>query len=200
MDGEEALTMDSVLLCRKGGVIMPLTSGQGYEKGIDWGAFMKRFQKVVEWVAEKNLMCQVFGGDPINMNTGNFIYEREDLKLPGITQLSFHLFYNSLEQDLNGCLGDRGLLKKEGELSAYHTPEGSVYTFDRQGQLLARKDRNGNTDTFSHNKKGQLIQVKRANGGELFYSYNREGKLISVRIMQEGRSACVTGTGSCTST
>lgn len=235
VDGEEALTMDSVLLCRKGGVIMPLTSGQGYEKGIDWGAFMKRFQKVVGWVAGKNLMCQVFGGDPINMNTGNFIYEREDLKIPGITQLSFHLFYNSLEQDRNGCLGegwhhnyeihireeeagsllyvclgdgrelpyrpaigdlyapllgDRGLLKKEGELSAYHTPEGSVYTFDRQGQLLARKDRNGNTDTFSHNKKGQLIQVKGANGGELFYSYNREGKLISVRD-HAGREICL---------
>lgn len=61
---------------------------------------------------------------------------------------------------------------------------------DRQGQLLARKDRNGNTDTFSHNKKGQLIQVKGANGGELFYSYNREGKLISVRD-HAGREICL---------
>lgn len=228
--GEEALTMDSVLLCKKGGVIMPLTSGQGYEKGIDWGAFMKRFQKVVGWVAGKNLMCQVFGGDPINMNTGNFIYEREDLKIPGITQLSFHLFYNSLEQDRNGCLGegwhhnyeihireeeagsllyvclgdgrelpyrpaigdlyapllgDRGLLKKEGELSAYHTPEGSVYTYDRRGNLTGEYQEGKLLHGYEFCALNRLERAWDNTGKEAEYFYNGLGQRTGRRTNEK---------------
>ncbi len=79
INGEEALTMDCVLICKKGGLILPLTSGQGYDDKIDIKAFLNRFQRALLWALGKNLQCNAFGGDPINMNTGNYIYEKEDL-------------------------------------------------------------------------------------------------------------------------
>lgn len=106
VDGEEAITMNSVLLCKKGGLIVPVTSGQGYDRKIDWLAFVKRFAKVYMWAAGKKLLCQVFGGDPVNMNTGNFIYEKEELLMSGITSLSFRIFYNAMEEEGNLCLGE----------------------------------------------------------------------------------------------
>lgn len=54
------------------------------------------------------------------------------------------------------------------------------YTFDKQGRLLARKDRNGNTDRFVYNSSGQLCEARGANGGILYYRYNKEGNLYHV--------------------
>ena len=54
------------------------------------------------------------------------------------------------------------------------------YTFDKQGRLLARKDRNGNTDRFVYNSSGQLCEARDANGGILYYRYNKEGNLYHV--------------------
>lgn len=106
IDGEEAITMDSVLICKKGGIIIPLTSGQGYEDEVDWEKFAKRYQKVIMWAIGKNLKCNIFGGDPINLNTGNFIYEKEELIISGKSRLSFHIFYNSMDKNGKSSLGD----------------------------------------------------------------------------------------------
>lgn len=48
----------------------------------------------------------IFGSDPVNLNTGNFIYEKEDLKIRGIMMLSFHITYNSMEEYRGGSLGE----------------------------------------------------------------------------------------------
>jgi hypothetical protein len=48
----------------------------------------------------------VFGKDPINMNTGNFIYEKEDLTIEGTMPLSFQLFYNAMECGKQENLGE----------------------------------------------------------------------------------------------
>ena len=48
VNGHPALTMDSVLLCNHGGIIMPITSGQGYEKGVNRAAFMLRFLNMMK--------------------------------------------------------------------------------------------------------------------------------------------------------
>jgi len=34
-----------------------------------------------------------YGGDPVNMSTGNFIYSREDLSMPGVYPLALKRFY-----------------------------------------------------------------------------------------------------------
>ena len=42
--------------------------------------------------------------DPVNLSTGNFIYEHEDLKVAGEIPLSFHRYYNS-KDSRTGVLG-----------------------------------------------------------------------------------------------
>lgn len=221
--GEEAVTLDSVLICNKGGIILPVTSGQGYENELDRDAFQKRYQKAIMWAKKGKQKSCKYGGDPVNLNTGNFIYEREGLIIPGTTQLSFRIFYNAMDRDTERSLGRGwhhnndvyiksdgqffyicledgrellyecglnhrylpvngtvGTLEKEKDGFLYCDKEGIKYFFEEDGKLIARKDRNGNTDTFAYDD-GQLVKVSGANGGELKYFYNKEGKLIKIQ-------------------
>ncbi len=234
LNGNTALTMDSILLCRKGGVIVPETSGQGEVRKINWKQLMARYPLIGFAAALGKTGCSVFGFDPVNLNTGNFIYEKEDLKIRGITTLSFHITYNSMEEYRGGSLGEGwhhnyeifiednkegvlslhlgdgrivpyrksignlytplskglGIIKQENDGYHYAAGEGTEYTFDELGRLLARKDRNGNTDRFLYNSKGQLSEVRGANGGVLYYRYNREGNLYHVSD-HTGREVCL---------
>ncbi len=234
LNGDTALTMDSILLCRKGGIIVPETSGQGDVRKIDWKQLMARYP-ILGFAAMLGKMgCSVFGFDPINLNTGNFIYEKEDLVIHGITTLSFHITYNSMEEYSGGALGEGwhhnyeisvddkgdgmlelhlgdgrvvpyrrsignlytpllkgiGLIKQEPNGYHYATGQGMEYTFDKQGRLLTRKDRNGNTDRFVYNSSGQLCEARGANGGILYYRYNKEGNLYHVSD-HTGREVCL---------
>ena len=224
LNGDTALTMDSILLCRKGGIIVPETSGQGDVRKIDWKQLMARYPIIGFAAMLGKIGCSVFGFDPVNLNTGNFIYEKEDLVIHGITTLSFHITYNSMEEYSGGALGEGwhhnyeilvddkgdgmlelhlgdgrvvpyrrsignlytpllkgiGLIKQEPNGYHYATGQGMEYTFDKQGRLLTRKDRNGNTDRFVYNSSGQLCEARGANGGILYYRYNKEGNLYHV--------------------
>lgn len=105
IDDEDAITMESVLVCNKGGLILPVTSGQEERLMLDGSLFGLRYMKSIGWAKGKGLGYQIFGWDPINMNTGNFIYEKEELIIPGISRLSFKIFYNSMDETL-GSIGE----------------------------------------------------------------------------------------------
>ena len=204
VNGHPALTMDSVLLCNHGGIIMPITSGQGYERGVDWASFRKRFLKMIRWAAGKNLLCHVFGGDPINMNTGNFIYEKEDLKIGGITNLSFRLFYNTMEEGRGGCLGqgwhhnqetricrkEKGMLLlclEDGREIPYRRGIGKLYSplFGDSGLLWQEKEgyRYGTVsgEEFIFNEEGLLQRKVDSRGNTDTYFYDEKGQLIQVK-------------------
>jgi len=38
-----------------------------------------------------------FGGDPVNMSTGNFVYSKEDIAVPGRFPIHFERFYNAID-------------------------------------------------------------------------------------------------------
>ena len=204
VNGHPALTMDSVLLCNHGGIIMPITSGQGYERGVDWASFRKRFLKMIRWAAGKNLLCHVFGGDPINMNTGNFIYEKEDLKIGGITNLSFRLFYNAMEEGRGGCLGqgwhhnqetricrkEKGMLLlclEDGRAIPYRRGIGKLYSplFGDSGLLWQEEDgyryRTLSGEEFIFNEEGLLQRKVDSRGNTDTYFYDEKGQLIRVK-------------------
>ncbi len=223
LNGQTALTMDSVLLCNRGGIIVPETSGQGDVREINWEMYKARYGGRIASVSGLNI-GSLFLFEPINVNTGNFIYEKEDLVIHGITELSFHMTYNSMEESQGGSIGEgwhhnyeifvqcvengtlrlylgdgqqiafrrsvgnvyvpvygnQGLLKQEADGYRYVAGDDLEYTFDREGKLLSRKNRNGSIDNFLYNDKGQLTEVQGANGGTLYYHYNREGNLYRV--------------------
>jgi len=46
-----------------------------------------------------------FAGDPVNMSTGNFVYFKSDMTVPGRFPLSFKRFYNAIGGSPDGVLG-----------------------------------------------------------------------------------------------
>jgi RHS repeat-associated protein len=209
--GEEAISMSSVLLCKKGGVIIPVTSGQGYDGKINWAAFLKRYQNVFRWVAGKNLLCQVFGKDPINMNTGNYIYEKEDLVINGNMPLSFQLFYNAMdcgdqqvlgegwnhnygvrlikikEEELLGVVMEDGrelpYCRKLGDSYAPVLGDGGILSRLESGYQFARED----GTVYEFDQEGKLCSQKDRNGNNREFTYNSDGLLECVENGTGGR-------------
>ncbi|RHK57987.1 hypothetical protein DW054_16950, partial [Dorea formicigenerans] len=88
----------------------------------DYSAFKKAFEEVqARWnkvtenaaTAVEKLManikgaetiCHVFSKDPVNLSTGNFIYDRTDLEVGGREPFVFRRFYNAIN-DRSGVLG-----------------------------------------------------------------------------------------------
>lgn len=209
--GEEAITMDSILICKKGGIIMPLTSGQGYGGGIDFSAFAKRFQRALLWLAGKNLLCHIFGGDPINMNTGNYIYEKEDLVIPGSTSLSFRMFYNAIDAGEIGSLGKgwhhnqewkiqgssgNGLIylcTGEGRRIPYRKTAGELYT-PLMGDIgLLKKESEGyrycdrENVEYLFDGEGKLLKKVDRNGNQDEYFYDPKGQLKEIHGANGGK-------------
>mgnify|MGYP001041375748 CR=1 FL=1 len=211
VSGEDVITMDSVLLCNKGGIIIPLTSGQGYDNGINWNAYSKRYQKAALWMLGKNLMCQIFGNDPINLNTGNYIYEKEDLVIPGITKLSFRLFYNSMGKGREGCVGEGW--RHNGEISVrqeqngnwlflclddgrelpYRRTIGDIYAPLFKGEGLLKKEKEGfrycagGMKEYLFDGNGKILSKQDRNGNKDFFSYDGAGRLIKINGANGGK-------------
>lgn len=56
---------------------------------------LKRIQACMKGV---ELYSSVFSTDPVNLVTGNFIYEKEDLKIKALYPLTFKRFYNAINE------------------------------------------------------------------------------------------------------
>ncbi len=202
IDNEDAITMDSVLVCKKGGLILPVTSGQEERMMLDGALFGLRYLKSMGWAKGKGLGCQIFGWDPINMNTGNFIYEKEDLVIPGITRLSFKIFYNSMDEAC-GSIGEGWhhnhetyirrekaqmltVCRGDGKEIPYRALAGGLYApvMGDKGLLAESKEGfryvNGEGEAYEFSPEGRLLVHKDKRGSGITYSYNEKGQITSV--------------------
>lgn len=204
VDGEPAISMTSILVCKKGGIIIPVTSGQGYEKGVDIESFQRRFANVVNWVKGRNMMCHVFGGDPINLNTGNFIYEKEDLSISGVMPITFKRFYNAMDGRTDSSLGEgwnhnyevRIERKKEKNQVLILLEDGReipyIERINRSYEpLMGDKEKlvdwgkgyeyQASSDlTYFFDENGQMVHQEDNNGNTLSFAYNDKGRLYKV--------------------
>lgn len=119
------------------------------------------------------------GGDPVNLNTGNFLYEKEDLLISGKTPLSFHRFYNRMDVR-EGCMGAGWRHNYEIEL----LEEDYSYTIiwqDGREEVYQKVENNVPEALF-----GNLCRLKSTNMGLCYeaqdgihYIFNKKGRLIS---------------------
>lgn len=204
VSGELAISMSSVLICKKGGIIIPVTSGQGYDEKIDWKDFLKRYTNVLRWAAGKNLRCHVYEKDPINLNTGNYIYETKDLVIKGSVPLNFHLFYNAMgggDQEVLGkgwshnfgirlvkIAGDHlvGIVLGDGREISYRRHLKNEYTSVMgDGGSLAKTTGGycfGHEDgtIYEFDEDGKLLRQNGRNKKSYTFAYNQDGLLESV--------------------
>ena len=202
LSGHAALTMDSVLLCKKGGLIVPETSGQGVVREINWGLFLTRYGIKQAFAALGIKEGCLYGRDPVNLNTGNFLYEKEDLVIPGITKMSFHIFYNSMDGDC-GSLGmgwhhnyeiwvrQEGdgtvcLHFGDGRRNICRRSIGDVYTPVFGGVGLLRKEPEGyryaaGEMEYVFDRDGLIRIITDRNGNMDTFTYNAQGQLEEAR-------------------
>jgi len=143
-------------------------------------------------------------GDPVNMSTGNFVYSKTDITIPGRYALEFTRFYNALD-NASGVLGmgwthnyniklHEGAKGKhitisfaDGHIENFVLTSGNQYmsqddcTSDlvRQedgGWLLVTADFGGH----NFNQQGQLTQISDMNGNATGLTYDAGGLLTEV--------------------
>lgn len=207
LDAGAAITMDSFLVCSKGGLIIPETSGQGMARKINWDAFKERYAAQLFWYGVP-LNC-IFDFDPINLNTGNFVYDKKDLEIEGVTKLSFHIFYNSMDETENRSLGmgwhhnyDIFLEKTSNMMLHIHLGDGRVISCrHRIGDLylptqpdngLLKREKSGyryvtKEIEYIFDSQGVLQYRKDNNGNTDSFFYNDKGQLSEVKGANGGQ-------------
>lgn len=109
--GDFSLLKDkSYMFCTKGfGIIYATDNGQKVDARQAQGMALlfRRWQDNPEELGYLKGMglCYAYSKDPVNLNTGNFIYEHEDLRIAGVMPLVFKRFYNALDTR-HGSLGE----------------------------------------------------------------------------------------------
>ena len=150
----------------------------------------------------ENEACR-YSKDPVNLSTGNFVYDREDLRIGGAVPLSFHRYYNSLDER-SGVLGKKWkhnyeiclvfekehitVWKEDGredcfkkEEDRYVSVTGSKYFIKEISQGYQYEEKYGMMYIF--NKLGYLLSVSDANGNQIVFTYNKDNRLTSVKSL-----------------
>lgn len=149
---------------------------------------------------EKITLC-AYGGDPINMSTGNYVYVGEFLSQKGLFPLAFNITYNSVDRS-NASLGvgfysDIDMKMEISESKAkliYYDGRREVFIKDKKGSYVNINENGdilrklGNRyevkifegDTYIFDIDGKLIETDDGKGNTVTYAYNGE-RLISKR-------------------
>lgn len=204
-----AITMQSFLICVKGGIVYPISSGQKPGIGERKSAGNLPFWKIIGRWLGANTLIQIFAGEPINVNIGNFICEKEDLVIKGITEMKFHMFYNSMDQTKGGSLGEGWRhnyemhIRRENENVVqvcfgdgreipYRLATGNIYipVFGDTGKLVKDKEiftyRASEGMKYIFDETGRLSVKEDKNGNGEIFSYNENGQLILVKSSNGG--------------
>jgi len=149
---------------------------------------------------EKITLC-AYGGDPINMSTGNYVYAGEFLSQKGLFPIAFNITYNSIDRN-NASLGvgfysDIDMKIEISELKAkitYSDGRREVFIKDKKGSYININENRdtlrklGNRyevkifegDTHIFDIDGKLIETDDGKGNTVTYAYDGE-RLISKR-------------------
>ncbi len=116
--------------------------------------------------------CQVYRYDPVNLNNGNYINDREDLNISGVYPLTVRRFYNA-QSDNSGYFGKgwTGLfdmhLSKEGEgddskikLVFSDGHEGSYVRYFTKASTNEKKRKDKNAVSDADSKKYDLADLE----------------------------------------
>lgn len=137
--------------------------------------------------------------DPVNLSTGNFIYDFEDLAIDGEIPLSFHRYYNSKDSRISvlgksfrhnyeiylnvNDDGEVDIIMEDGQHKVFAVENGVYYgkntatdflTSDKQHFYL--KDVDDNTYIFDKDKK--LIRIENRNNLGISLTYDEDKLLI----------------------
>ena len=169
-----------------------------------WNALLKDLMKnhgMEDFLKGARAALCAMTGDPVNANTGNFIYIKEDIKIQSRIPLSLTRSYNSKEEKV-GVFGKGWRHSYEISISReengyiVHLSDGQdeAYLLDDEGNIVSvfddfdrlKKTRDGfeykSIEGLSYlfNKEGKLLCIERKDKVKVVLSYDTEGRLLTV--------------------
>ena len=160
------------------------------------------------------VLTSVFSKDPVNLSTGNFYYEKEDLRLAGAVPLVWKRYYNAMDGGAS-CLGqgwshtggervrqagdglilvqedgrERALVHTAGEVFAdAHT---GVPVLWREGEGYVWKEEGKSALHFT--AEGLPLYREDTAGNYIRYAHDGEGRLLSATVVPAGWSVATEG-------
>ena len=169
-----------------------------------WNALLKDLMKnhgMEDFLKGARAALCAMTGDPVNANTGNFIYIKEDIKIQSRIPLSLTRSYNSKEEKV-GVFGKGWRHSYEISVSReengyiVHLSDGQdeAYLLDDEGNIISvfdDFDRLKKTEdgfeykgieglSYLFNKEGRLLCMERKDKVKVVLSYDTKGRLLSV--------------------
>ena len=141
-----------------------------------------------------------YSRDPVNLSTGNFVYDHEDMRINGEIPLSFHRYYNSKDR-IKGSMGrcfvhnyeshleenvEKGKITismGDGQKKTFRKMEDGTYrslysameTLTKEGDSHILTKLAG--ERITYNEAGQMIRRENGYGSGITFSYHETGKL-----------------------
>ena len=169
-----------------------------------WNALLKDLMKnhgMEDFLKGARAALCAMTGDPVNANTGNFIYIKEDIKIQSRIPLSLTRSYNSKEEKV-GVFGKGWRHSYEISVSReengyiVHLSDGQdeAYLLDDEGNIISvfddfdrlKKTRDGfeykSIEGLSYlfNKEGRLLCMERKDKAKVVLSYDTKGRLLTI--------------------
>lgn len=137
---------------------------------------------------EKVTLC-AYGGDPINMSTGNYVYVGEFLSQKGLFPIAFNITYNSIDRN-NASLGVGFYSDIDMKMDISESKAKMTYSDGRREVFI--KDKTGSYVNINENrdklrKLGNRYELKIFEGDK--HIFDIEGKLIET---DDGKGNTVT--------
>lgn len=143
------------------------------------------------------VLTSYFSKDPVNLSTGNFFYEKEDISLRALTPLVWKRYYNALDRH-SGDLGpgwshthgeylekrdeDRILHGADGKETTFRKKEGEYRDIHTGRRTLAEEEtgfrfREGQGDTLHFDREGRLTRRVDSRGNAITYTHDDKGRM-----------------------
>lgn len=138
----------------------------------------------------------VFSKDPVNLSTGNFIFDRTDLEIQGSMPFTFGRFYNSVN-DREGVLGkdwnhnyevflegpasEKVLVLEDGREERFTLTATGVYVSIYQSDGILEKTEDGfvyrtnSQEVYCFDEEGRYLSREDANGNKISLVYEIAG-------------------------
>lgn len=141
-----------------------------------------------------------YSSDPVNLSTGNFVYDHEDIKIGGEIPLSFHRYYNSKDR-VKGSMGrcfvhnyesrleenaDKGkvtIFMGDGQKKTFRKNEDGTYQSLHSATEILTKEGDSHIltkltgESITYNEAGQMVRQQNRYGRGVTFSYDENGKL-----------------------
>ena len=189
----------------------------------DYSAFKKAFEEVqarwnkvtenAEKVVEKLManikgaeaICHAFSKDPVNLSTGNFIYDRTDLEVGGREPFVFRRFYNAIngregvlgrdwnhnyEVHLEFTDGEAVLLREDGKEERFFWEKDRYLSlFASEGVLEKAEEgyayRTREQKVYRFDREGMCLETETLLGSRVTFTYETEAPFRLVKVQKD---------------